>query len=109
MKTAPKTRPPNVMSFVLEGRWPLDGFDQRELRRRSKIAKRNGVGVADVIYEAIESFAAKCEAEAEACDTRMRLQRLRGLSKRLASNATPSMKDPMALWLTPSCASATVW
>ena len=53
------------MSFVLEGRWPLDGFDQRELRRRSKIAKRNGVGVADVIYEAIESFAAKCEAEAD--------------------------------------------
>ena len=65
MKTAPKTRPPNVMSFVLEGRWPLDGFDQRELRRLSKIANRNGVGVADVIYEAIESFVAKCEAEAD--------------------------------------------
>jgi hypothetical protein len=64
MKTAPKTRPSNVTSFILEGCWPLDGFDQRELRRLSKIAKRNGVGVADVIYEAIESFVAKCEAEA---------------------------------------------
>jgi hypothetical protein len=31
----------------------------------SKIAKRNGVGVADVLYEAIESFVAKCEAEAD--------------------------------------------
>jgi hypothetical protein len=65
MKTASKTRPSNVTSFILEGRWPLDGFDQRELRRLSKTAKRNGVGVADVIYEAVESFVAKCEAEAE--------------------------------------------
>ena len=65
MKTAPKTRPANVMSFVLEGCWPLDGFDQRELRRLSKIATRNRVGVADVIYEAIESFVAKCEAEVD--------------------------------------------
>jgi hypothetical protein len=65
MKIAPKTRPSNIMSFVLEGRWPLDGFDQRELRRLSKIAKLNEVGVADVIYEAIESFVAKCEAEAD--------------------------------------------
>ena len=61
----PKTRPSNVMSFILEDRWPLDGFDQRELRRLSKTAKRNGVGVADVIYEAVESFVAKCEAEAD--------------------------------------------
>ena len=53
------------MSFVLEGCWPLDGFDQRELRRLSRIAKRNGVGIADVLYEAVESFVAKCEAEAD--------------------------------------------
>ena len=65
MKTAPKTRPSNVTSFILEGRWPLDGFNQQELRRLSKTAMRNGVGVADVIYEAVESFVAKCEAEAE--------------------------------------------
>ena len=65
MKTAPKTRTGNVMSFILEGCWPLDAFDQRELRRLSKIAKRNCVGVADVIYEAVESFVAKCEAEAD--------------------------------------------
>ena len=65
MKIAPKTRPTNVMSFILEGCWPLDGFDQRELRQLSKIAKRNGVRVADVIYGAIEAFVAKCEAEAD--------------------------------------------
>ena len=56
MKTLPKARPNNVTSFILEGRWPLAGFDQRELRRLSKTAKRNGVGVADVLYEAVESF-----------------------------------------------------
>src|SRR5436189_2084772 len=55
-ETTPKTRPSNVTSFILEGRWPLAGFDQRELRRLSKTAKRNGVGVADVLYEAVESF-----------------------------------------------------
>jgi hypothetical protein len=65
MNTAPKTRPSNVTSFVLEGRWPLDGFNQQELRRLSKTAMRNGVGVADVLYEAVESFVAKCEAEAD--------------------------------------------
>ena len=65
MKTTPKRRPSNVTSFILEGRWPLAGFDQRELRRLSKAAKRNGVRVADVLYEAVESFVAKCEAEAD--------------------------------------------
>ena len=65
MKTTPKTRPGNVTSFILEGRWPLAGFDQQELRRLSKTAKRYGVGVADVLYEAVESFVATCEAEAD--------------------------------------------
>ena len=65
MKTTPKTRPSNVTSFILEGRWPLAGFDQRELRRLSKTAKRNGVDLADVLSEAVESFVAKCEAEAD--------------------------------------------
>ena len=35
------------------------------MRWLSKIAKRKHVAVADVIYEAIESFLAKWEAEAE--------------------------------------------
>ena len=65
MKTTPNTRPSNVTSFILEGRWPLAGFDQRELQRLSKTAKRNGMGVADVLHEAVESFIAKCEAEAD--------------------------------------------
>jgi len=65
MKTTPKTRPGNVTSFILEGRWPLAGFDQRELRRLSKTAKRHGVDLADVLSEAVESFVAKCEAEAD--------------------------------------------
>ena len=32
---------------------------------QARVAKRKQVGVADLIYEAIESFIAKCEAEAE--------------------------------------------
>jgi hypothetical protein len=35
------------------------------MRWLSEVAKRKRVGVADVIYEVIESFVAKCEAEAE--------------------------------------------
>jgi hypothetical protein len=61
MKTTPKTRPGNVKPFVLEGRWALDGLDQPTMRSLSKEAKRKRVGVADVIYEGVESFVAKCE------------------------------------------------
>jgi hypothetical protein len=65
MKTTPNTRPSNVTPFVLEGCWPLDGLDQATLRSLSRAAKRKRVGVADVIYESVESFIAKCEAEAD--------------------------------------------
>ncbi len=51
--------------FVLEGCWALDGLDQPTMRWLSKVAKQKRVGVADVIYEALESFVTKCEAEAE--------------------------------------------
>ena len=60
-----KKRPSNVTPFVLEGCWPLDGLDQATLRFLSRAAKRKRVGVADVIYESVESFVAKCEAEAD--------------------------------------------
>ena len=59
------SRPSNVTSFILEGRRPLPGFDQRELRRLSKRAERKGVGVPAVLSKAVESFIAKCEAEAD--------------------------------------------
>jgi hypothetical protein len=65
MKTISKTRPSNVTPFVLEGRWALDGLDRSTMRSLSNVAKRKHVGVADVIYEAVESFVAKCEAEAD--------------------------------------------
>ena len=65
MKTIKKMRPSNVTPFVLEGRWTLDGLDQKTMRSLSKEAKRKRMGVADVIYEAVESFVAKCEAEAD--------------------------------------------
>jgi hypothetical protein len=65
VKTTPKTRPNNVTPFVLEGRWTLDRLDRSTMRSLSKEAKRKHVGVADIIYEAVESFVAKCEAEAD--------------------------------------------
>ena len=65
MKTIPKTRSSNVTPFVLEGCWTLDGLDQPTMRWLSKVAKRKHVEVTDVIYEALESFVAKCEAEAD--------------------------------------------
>ena len=65
MNPQQKTYPSNVTPFVLEGRWALDGLDRRTMRWLSKVAKRNRVGVAGVIYEAVESIVAKCEAEAE--------------------------------------------
>ena len=65
VKTLPKMRHAKVTPFVLEGWWPLDRLDQPTMRWLSKVAKRKRVGVADVIYEVIESFVAKCEAEAE--------------------------------------------
>ena len=65
MKTTPETRPSNVTPFVLEGCWVIDGLDQPTMRSLSKEARRKRVGVADVIYEAVESFVAKCEPEAD--------------------------------------------
>ena len=65
MKTTPETRPSNVTPFVLEGCWVIDNLDQPTMRLLSKEARRKRVGVADVICEALESFVAKCEAEAD--------------------------------------------
>ena len=65
VKTLPKMRHAKVTPFVLEGRWALDRLDQPTMRWLSKMAKRENVAVADVIYEAIDSFVTKCEAEAE--------------------------------------------
>ena len=65
MKSALRTRHANVTPFVLDGRWALNGLDRSTMRSLSMEAKRKHVGVADIIYETVESFVAKCEAEAE--------------------------------------------
>jgi hypothetical protein len=43
----------------------FDGPDQPTMRWLSKVAKRKHVAVVDVIYEALDSFVAKWEADAE--------------------------------------------
>jgi hypothetical protein len=65
MKTALNTRHANVAPFVLDGRWALNGLDRSTMRSLSMEAKRKHVGVADIIHETVESFVAKCEAEAD--------------------------------------------
>jgi hypothetical protein len=51
--------------LFLKAAGALDRLDQATMRWLSRAAKRKRVGVADVIYEAVELFVAKCEAEAE--------------------------------------------
>jgi hypothetical protein len=94
MKTTPTMRLNNVRSFILEGRWPLAGFDQRELRRLSKKAMRNGVGVADVLYEAVESFVAKCEAEA---DLEQKVINFPTVAQRSSRDGSPRLRSPSAI------------
>jgi uncharacterized protein YpbB len=65
MKAISKTRPSNVTPFLLDGLWPLNGLDQATMRSLRKKADLKRATVADVIYEIIESFVAKCEAEDE--------------------------------------------
>jgi hypothetical protein len=65
MKTSLNTRHTNVTPFVLDGRWALNGLDRATMRSLSREAKRKHVEVADIIYETVESFVAKCEAEAD--------------------------------------------
>ena len=65
MTTPSKNATWQCYALVLAGRRALDGLDQQTMRSLSKEAKRKHVGVADVIYEAVESFVAKCEAEAD--------------------------------------------
>jgi hypothetical protein len=78
MKTI-STRTDNVTPFVLEGCWALDHLDQETMRWLSRVEKRKQVGVADVIYEAIQSFVTKCEAEA---DLEMKIIKFRKSLKR---------------------------
>ena len=54
-----------VTPSILDARWALDCLDQPTMRWLSKAAKRKRVSVAEVIYESVESFVAKCEAEAD--------------------------------------------
>ena len=65
MKPAPKPDLPMLCPLFLKVAGRSMGLISESCDGFSKIARRNGVGVADVIYAAIESFVAKCEAEAD--------------------------------------------
>jgi hypothetical protein len=60
-----KTRPQNIVPFVLRGLPPLDKLDQRMMRKLRKLADRTGWTVEDLIHEGILEFVTKHEAEKE--------------------------------------------
>ena len=60
-----KTRPKNVVPFVLRGLPPLDKLDQSMMRKLRKLADRTGWTVEDLIHEGILEFVAKCQAKKE--------------------------------------------
>ncbi len=98
MKTAVKTQPSNITPFVLEGCWPLDGLDQQTMQRLGKEARRKRVGVADVIYEDVESFVAKCVVAADLEEKVIKFPAVAKRWKRDGSlirvRQTPSTVDP---------------
>ena len=60
-----KTRPKNIVPFVLRGLPPLDKLDQKLMRKLRKLADRTGATVEDLIHEGILEFVTKCQAEKE--------------------------------------------
>ena len=60
-----KTRPKNVVPFVLRGLPPMDMLDQRLMKKLRKLANRTGSTVEDLIHEGILEFVAKCQAKKE--------------------------------------------
>lgn len=60
-----KARPKNIVPFVLPGLPPLDGLDQRLMRKLRKLADRMGSTVEDLMHEGILDFVAKCQAKKE--------------------------------------------
>jgi hypothetical protein len=60
-----KTRPKNIVSFVLRGLPPLDKLDQTLMRKLRKLADWTGSTVEDLMHEGILEFVAKCQAKKE--------------------------------------------
>ena len=60
-----KTRPKNIVPFVLRGLPPLDKLDQRLMRKLRNLADRTGSTVEGLIHEGILEFVAKCQAKEE--------------------------------------------
>ena len=60
-----KTRPKNIVPFVLRGLPPLDKLDQKLMRKLRKLADLTGWTVEDLIHEGILKCMATQEAEKE--------------------------------------------
>ena len=72
-----KTRPKNIVPFVLRGLPPLDKLDQSLMKKLRKLADRTGSTVEDLIHEGILEFVTKRQAEKELGTKIIHLQRRR--------------------------------
>jgi hypothetical protein len=71
--------PPNVVKFFLDGRFPLNGLDQKQMRALRRRADKTGRTVLDVIEQAIDKLVADLEAAAEAEEKIIKFPRSRCL------------------------------
>jgi hypothetical protein len=60
-----KTRPKNIVPFVLRGLPRLDKLDQKLMRKLRKLADLTGSTVEDLMHERILEFVTKCRVENE--------------------------------------------
>jgi hypothetical protein len=84
-----KTRPKNIVPFVLRGLPPLDKLDQRLMRKLRKLADRTGWTVEDLIYEGILDVMAKCETEKKLETRIIRLPKARRVGLRYTKKRMP--------------------
>jgi hypothetical protein len=58
--------PPNLVNFFLDGRFPLNGLDQKQMRALRRHADKTGRTVLDVIEQTIDQLIADIEAATDA-------------------------------------------
>ena len=58
--------PPNLVKFFLDGRFPLSGLDQKQMRALRRRADKTGSTVLDVVEHAIDQLIVDFESASDA-------------------------------------------
>jgi hypothetical protein len=69
--------PPNLVKFFLDGRFPLSGLDQKQMRVLRRRADKTDRTVLDVIEQTIDQLIADFEAASDAEEKIIRFPRSR--------------------------------